>query len=1557
MNVETLEDRAVPATFNLISTAASESWNNIAAWDNGSAFPNANVDIANLNVGLTSPQTISLNQAITVNQLNIGNSAGAGNSITIAPGGAFVLTLSGTAPQVTSTSSNSNTISTGLSLSANTIFSNTGTGTLSVTGVVSGSAGINVPATSTGVISISGANNFTGTSTVSGKIVLSGGSPLGAGAVTLNGANVTFTGHAGLAPTKFEADNVLTPTVTPPPNQPIQLGTTELNDSNVNDVLPLTNQVFWNHNTQFNYEGFIFVPGSSPVVYSFAENIDDDAYLKIDSTVILNDNQWNVPTQGAISLTPGWHSIDARGQNGGGGAGPSSQNPSPWTGWTNVLGMLINKTNSGSTNVTPGGDWTTITDPGNASFLFEPWAQVPNAVTLTGNNTINADTLTIPNSTSTYAVLVQMNGAITGTGGLTKTGTGTIYFNAANTYGGATVINGGSIITNVAAGISPNSAFTVGSGATLSINGFNESLASLSGNGTVNNTSTTNATLTLNGSGTSTFGGVFTAGGTGTLSVVDTGTGSLFLTGSNTSALTLAAGTLGGGNAAGTGGSIGALSATAGTIAPGLGGTTTGIFNTGNLSMLGGTTLNVNVATTTAGSGYDQLNVTGTVTLGNGTTFPTLNFLPTGSFNGGDSFVIINNDGTDPIVGHFAGLAEQSAFTINGQTYSISYQGGPNGNSVVISLVSPPPTVYVNDNWAGFTAGQIIQDLDSVTPGDQPGVFMTNGFATIADAVNQSLNTGSGQFGTVVVNGGTYASDSVNDQNTPIILIFQSGATASDDFSNDSGPVSIASLALASPATSVQLNNNVNLIFGNGLASKTINANISGNGSLTKVGTGAIILNAGDTYTGSTTINAGKLQEGIIGSIPNTPLIVNAGGTLDMHGFNTTVSELSGSGAGTITSTVGSAVTLTFGDSANLSYAGVILNGNVSVAVTKNGSGTETLSGANTYTGATTINAGTLQIATGASAAAGASGVLADTTAVTIASGAKFDVNGNTETVGSVGGAGNITLGSGALTAGGNNGSTTLSGVVSGTGSFTKQGTGSLTLGGNNTYQGATSIAAGTVVMANANALGSFAGSTTNVSSGATLDIGGNKVDPGEIITVTGSGVGGNGVLVNNGTVEGTVTQLIVNGSITVGGSQKLDVRTNGVTGYMHSSTPGTPFDLTKVGSAEVAIGVSDDPDLRNIGVNTGKLTFEANNSIGQATATATVNSGATLSFLSASGVSTNVKNITLSGTLLSDGSAGGSNVIGSSTTTVTLSGTPTIQTNVPGSIASNVTGTAGFTKTGTSSLTLSSTTNDYAGTLSITAGILDDTNPSALGSTAAGTVVGSGGTLMYDGTFAFPAGESLSIAGTGQGNIGAIDKTNGSGTISQVITLTNSATFNVATAGDKLTLSGSDVNGNSLEMPAVANVSFTGAGNVEVVNSFGNGNAIVSTPNTLNEFLYPGQFVNDNLPVNAGETPHTGIGFLNLTQTNSTLLNANLPLSFNTAQLVARSEASGTGIAATTTAMNANGNKFGAVWSGNINVTAAGWVSFGSNTDDGSAIYVDVDQDGIFERQRDRRQ
>ena len=91
------------------------------------------------------------------------------------------------------------------------------------------------------------------------------------------------------------------------------------------------------------------------------------------------------------------------------------------------------------------------------------------------------------------------------------------------------------------------------------------------------------------------------------------------------------------------------------------------------------------------------------------------------------------------------------------------------------------------------------------------------------------------------------------------------------------------------------------------------------------------------------------------------------------------------------------------------------------------------------------------------------------------------------QTIGSLAGAGNVTLGSAMLTTGNDNTSTMFSGMIAGTGGLTKVGTGTLTLSGSSSYSGATEVNAGTLQAGAINAFSPLSAFT--VASGATLGL------------------------------------------------------------------------------------------------------------------------------------------------------------------------------------------------------------------------------------------------------------------------------------------------------------------------------------------------------------------------------------------------------------------------------------------------------------------------------------
>ncbi len=181
--------------------------------------------------------------------------------------------------------------------------------------------------------------------------------------------------------------------------------------------------------------------------------------------------------------------------------------------------------------------------------------------------------------------------------------------------------------------------------------------------------------------------------GTGDL---DAGTGTTtigegtFLTGSGRDILGPV--TVAGGGTLGGTGTTGIITVqSGGHVAPGM---SPGILNSGDVSFSSGSKFDVELNGTTVGTQYDQLNVTGTVTLDNAKLNTSLGFAPVT----GDKFTIINNDDNDAVTGTFNGLAEGSSFTVSGKRFVISYIGGT-GNDVVLTvdLDNAPPTANIVD--------------------------------------------------------------------------------------------------------------------------------------------------------------------------------------------------------------------------------------------------------------------------------------------------------------------------------------------------------------------------------------------------------------------------------------------------------------------------------------------------------------------------------------------------------------------------------------------------------------------------------------------------------------------------------------------------------------------------------------------------------------------------------------------------------------------------------------------------------------------------------------------
>ncbi len=737
------------------------------------------------------------------------------------------------------------------------------------------------------------------------------------------------------------------------------------------------------------------------------------------------------------------------------------------------------------------------------------------AVSMTGANGIaNLGTINL----GTGALTLNSSGAIgqnagdviAGSGALIKQGTGTLTLSRANTYSGATTVSAGSVSVTNAAGLGATTAgTTVASGATLSLDnvaigteGLTINGAGVGGNGA------------LIGSGTAASSGTVAMGSASTIGVA-AGTDQLTLLGvvSGGFALTkIGAGTLiSSGSNTYTGGTLingGTLAVTAnnalGTTAGGTTIASGATLDLRNVTYGTAETLTVNGGTIATSTGTSSF--AGNVVLGANSTVNVAGSQLTlsGVVSGANRGIDKQNAGTLVLAG---ANTYTGATNINGGTLRAS---ATNRIADASAVTVASGAVFDLNNFSDTIgslagAGNVTLGSATLTAGGNgtsttySGVVSGTGGLTKAGAGAMTLSGANTYTGTTTINAGTLRASGGNAIADTSAVTLANVAGASLDLANDEA---IGNLSTGG-ATGGNITLNANTLTVNEAGTTTYSGAISGTGGLIKQGAGALTLSGANTYSGQTRINAGTLAAGANNVFGDSTSVVVNGGVLSLATRSDTVAGvqlLSGS----ITGTSG---VLTSTSDYDLQSGTVTATLAGTVALNKSTGGTVLLSGANTYSGATNINAGTLRL--------GAAARIADTSATTVAGGATFDLNNFAETVGSIAGAGTITLGSGTLTAGGNGTSTTYSGAISGTGGLTKAGAGVMTLSGANTYTGVTTVNGGTLRASGGNAIGDASQVTLANTAGVSLDLANDEA----IGNLSGGGTTGGNVTLNGNTL------------------------------------------------------------------------------------------------------------------------------------------------------------------------------------------------------------------------------------------------------------------------------------------------------------------------------------------------------------------------------------------------------------------------------------------------------
>ena len=925
-----------------------------------------------------------------------------------------------------------------------------------------------------------------------------------------------------------------------------------------------------------------------------------------------------------------------------------------------------------------------------------------------------------------------------------ETASDTITLSGISTYlGGTQVIIGTVKLAGGNDRLPIGTVLTVGNSAnqlsaTFDLNGFNQTIAGLVHSGAMTtlltNTSGTASTLTIDVSGANSYTyGTATSSIGGNLSIVKTGTGTQAFTGTNTFAgsVTINGGVLSIfaddrlGNAANTVTLGGGTLQTTGTITTsrsitlnaGANGINAGAALTlnGIIDGVGGFTKSGTGALTLAGNNSYQGNTTissGNVTVAHSNAF---GIGGTVSVTGSASRILLNDtvnvlnnitiEGTNPgsgnglLQGPTSGSATYSGqITFNGNTTSGGHVAGGTGLTLAGPLVQ----------GAGASSGIILRAGAITLSGTGSSyTLLRNTGATVGMGAANIVPTGAtfqiGESGTSIWN--------LNDYSQTVAALILGGNSATIN-TGTTGVLTLNGSVTTSGSNPITINGNLNLgggvraLITNGTTTPTIPALVT-NGGILKQGTGNITLsNVGNTFDGNVQLDAGTLSVASMGSNPLSTLTLN-GGTFSATG---TYSLAQGVVFNAVTGNA-----LSAGTGFTLTLPGTITGAGT---FSKTGAGTVVFGGgaADTtpvaYTGTTTVTAGVLSLdkADGTNAVVGdilinggvvqllRSNQIPDTANITV-SGGGMTWNNNNDTFA------NLTMTGGTMQSTSNNGGqVVVTGTVTTSGSaafslnsggqwsantFTLGSSAAVGLGGNTSRETLLTIGAGGLTLTGQTiSLNSVANAGSSLGSG--IFLGGNLTSSGTSAINVSNAYGSR--YLNLGGVARTFD---VTGTLTLGSSNDLRIN-NG--------------SIVKTGSGTLVFVKSSGSTYNGLTINAGQVTFDSDDDLGATTTPVTINGGT----------------LSLSGTTQYTAPAGRQFAIGAGGATINNGGAKFLLQTAA------LLGSGTITKTGASTLQLTVAQPDFSGKYLVSAGTLEIT-----GTTPMGTYDGLDAVTLTGGTFA----------------------------------------------------------------------------------------------------------------------------------------------------------------------------------------------------------------------------